>query len=157
MITGAFPHPSNLPNGRESNHNNKVLLLRHYRHTKNYEHLYPSGARGQKRRYSSLQLISNTSHNHQNNYFCAERCKCFVRGATSAAQSSRNLCPRDALWKIMLGPLLPHAEGILDLTTSHNCENRGTLLFLLLSRPLLGCWRAPETKDRSYEWIKGRI
>jgi hypothetical protein len=87
VITGAFPHPSNLPSGRESNHNNKFLLLRHYRHTKNHDHLCPLGERGKKRRCSSLQLISNTSHNHQNNYFCAERSKDFVRGATSAAQS----------------------------------------------------------------------
>jgi hypothetical protein len=69
VITGAFPHPSKLPKGRESNHNNKVLLLRHYRHAKNYDHLCPPGAQGQKRRCSSLQLISNTSHNDQINYF----------------------------------------------------------------------------------------
>jgi hypothetical protein len=44
--------------------------------------------------------IGYTSHNHQNKYFCAERRKDIVRGATSAAQGSRNLCPRDVLWKI---------------------------------------------------------
>jgi hypothetical protein len=58
-----------------------------------------------------LQLISNISHGHQNNYFCAGRRKDSVRGATSAAQGPIDLCPRDVLWKIMLGSLLPLAIG----------------------------------------------
>jgi hypothetical protein len=71
---------------RESRQLKQVVVRGHYRHTKNHDHLCPLGAQGKKRRCSFLQLISNTSHNHQNNYFCAERSKDFVRGATSAAQ-----------------------------------------------------------------------
>jgi hypothetical protein len=51
----------------------------------------------------------------QNHCFCAERRKYFVRGDTSAAKGSRNLCPRDGLWKIMLGSILP-----LTSVTSHS-------------------------------------